>query len=674
MILKNWRHSFDYFKIMYDFVNLGDEFVSQFIEYGGPDHLLNFITKEIPPFLANKANSVTPDLFGRRIDLSYVLKTLKLCRANCDELFDGPALKMLVKSEHHAKAFIELYIDRTGDKGRRLAAILDKNVVRPSEAMFVQLLTLEQFSLPHGWQQRLLGESNDQLLLVQAIDDYCASNPSFLNRLLVHHASLWVSWLILSIFQEIRIEAIRVTRTYSSAVENIGQKLSRHIPHVVYMSRFLGPDIRTEIFSIGAFRAIELINLLIEITPNCHQDYPTWIEFVYQALIALTQQVNGKRDEHAFALAEFMCVIVQHGGTIKANMWPWIGLALEHMTLDYPLLDAKMRNYTLAMHKLSQFTLDDRISQYMVNLVGYALLVNDDKFPTARPLVVQMFLGLPERYAERSAVLHILGSELPKFDVVDWRLLAQVVAPCAAVAGLMEHTGPGLVRKLAVFRHLMQALAHVRPTDGWYDGAFAVVSALIGKGGGELQVLLDQSPKLLLPFFDAACDKVVANKTRVLALKALQVALTMTAKQVYEVYGTTVIAGAFDGPEIDEFVAVLLETSYMYERKCAEEFVAVMMSARSLDERSLTLAELAKVLRWSAREFVEVIRNSGVLKTILQCRASPAVDVTPLCTLVEQVTTGCTSEERLSFIELAKKEPRNPLHAHVLQHLSIGYP
>jgi hypothetical protein len=677
MVLKNWRHSFDYFKIMYDFMKLGDEYVSQFREYGGPGHLLLFITNQIPSFLANKANSVTLDLFGRRVDLSYILKILKLCRADCDELFDGPALKMLVKSEHHAKAFIELYVDRTGDKGRKLATILDKNVIRPSESMFVELLALEQFALPHAWQQRLFTESNEQQLLVQAIDDYCASNPSFLNRLLVHHNGLWVHWLILSPFQEIRIEAIRVTRRYLSSVENFGQKLGRHIPEAVYMSSTLslGAEIRTTIVPISGFRAIELIDLLIEISPNCPQDYSTRIELAHEALAALKQQVKGRRGEHIYALAELVCVIVQHGGAVKVEIWQGIGCALGDMTLDYPLLDGKMRSYMLAVNRLSQFRFDDRISKYMMSLVGCALLVDDDKFPTARSLVVQMVLGLPERYAERSSVLRILLAELPKYDVVDWRLLAQVIAPCAAVADLMAQAGPNLVKNLKVFKHFMQALSHVRPCDAWYDGAFAVVSALIRGSSGELRVLLDQSPVLLLPFFDAACDKSVANRTRVLALRALQEAVLAAPEQVNQVYGTRVVARAFDGAEIDEFVALLFGKFYMHQKKCAAEFVAVMSSANALDERPLTLAELGSVLKRQICEFVGVVRDSGVLKIILQCRTSPAVDVEPLCTLAERViAAGCTSEDRRAFRELAEREPRNALHAHILQLLSTNYP
>lgn len=440
------------------------------------------------------------------------------------------------------------------------------------------------------------------------------------------------------------------------------------------MSMHLGADIQTSIVPIGHFRAIEFIELLIELTPNYPQDYPRWIELAQDTLASLRQRVNGKRDEHAFALAEFVCVIVQHGGTMKADVWAWIGWTFERMTLDYPLLDGKMRNYMLAINKLSQFTLEERISKSMVTLVGYALLVNDDKFPTARPMVVQMVLGLPERYAERSALLHILLTELPKYEEVDWRLLAQVIAPCAAVAGLMGQAGPNLVKNLKVFRHLMQALAHVRPGDGWYDGAFAVVSTLVGHGSGQLRILLDQSPKLLLPFFGAACNKAVAHGTRVFALKALQSAVMVGPNQVGQVYGDTVVASTFDGPEIDQFVAILLKQGFTNQRKCAEEFVAVMRSARSLDERRLTLAELGSALTWAFPEFVKGVRESGVLRVILQCKTSPAVDVESLCTLAGRVIeASCTSDERSALRELAEREPKSALHAHVLELLSTSY-
>jgi hypothetical protein len=252
VVLQNWRISFDFFRIIYDFGSLGPDHVNFLESCKTADVCMNFILDAIPQFIANKSNNITAERFCRLCDMTYLLKLLIIVRADPAVVLDRKCVKWFVGSERHPRAFVELYMHHKKDASGLGKLIEDSGT--PSEFLVVELMKLEKFWVPTAWSTRYFHDSPQQRHLLQAISDAVSTNSALASSIIQDNSSIF-QHLLFSSFADVRADCLALLKKTGPNVRLMFLQLSA----IRTLSYQMSSELKTKIVPIDSYRGVPFL-------------------------------------------------------------------------------------------------------------------------------------------------------------------------------------------------------------------------------------------------------------------------------------------------------------------------------------------------------------------------------------------------------------------------------
>jgi hypothetical protein len=409
----------------------------------------------------------------------------------------------------------------------------------------------------------------------------------------------------------------------------------------------MSSELKTKIVPIDSYRGVPFLQYLVEVITK-EDNLDAFVAPVQESLRYHASLVV-MRDEHAILIAQIACHMIMKSAVFSSHALIHIQTILSKMRPDYKDLDSHLLLYVRALTQLPLPFLQKFPEGDLRVLLFKGLLTNDGSLPTChRRIIIDFFLLAEAKYADGSKLLRLLQPELLKYDSVDNKSLMEVLAPFARVPGVISAHAESIGKRPKVFARFIAAVNFARPSDANFNAAILFGATLIDFAKSHLNQLIVESPLLITAFFRAAIDAQVARDTRVLCLNTIRIAVAAAPLAIRDSYGSYVVAKSFVGPEIDAFVAFLIEISVERQfsaHKTAEEFVAAATCIGALAEIKQTCNMLGNNCQRLAAEFIDVVRNTGVIIRLVALEPDPDVDVKGLVHIAAEIVTQNCDEE-----------------------------
>jgi hypothetical protein len=618
-VLQGWRKSLDFFMLVYDCASLGPEFCAILKEAELGKTLTRFVIEMIPEYVADKSNHITAERFSRRVDLTYLLKVLPLIGADSDALLSRSGAKWLVGSEVHARAFIEMYQQMRPNSSTLLVKLIEDCATPPSEFLIVEIMRLETGTIPFTWKDRYFPDAANQKHLWRAILEEVVRDPSFLAPLMDRHRRIFQVFLYAS-SAEIGADVVSTLRKYGPALPDFPKLLFGQLKEVQALSWTMAPEMHHMVLKPESFRGLPFLQLLLETAAKL-DDLSSYHETVRECLTYLGG-LSVKRDEHAIAIAQIGCLMMIRSVPVRAEFVQFIQVIFSKMLPEHPQMDSALRSYLAGVATTTlSFTVKLPENDFK-SVLFKALLSVDGSFPTAKPLVIDFFKNAGGKYAEGSRILRFLPAEVAKYELIDGRALIETVAPYTNVSGVLSTHAPTIGKQPKAFGQFIDALWSFRTDEPVFEDGIAFVATLIQLSVAYLPAVLTNNARVVRPFVSTIINPTLSLPTRIIALKTLKALVTAAPLAMAEICTDNVIAEAFSGPEMDEFVAQLIRLAASGEfpaAKAGVELVGLARSATSLSD----FTAVARAIEGAGQdrlcpEIIDAAREARVLLRLLE--------------------------------------------------------
>lgn len=625
-ILENWRNSFDFFKIFFDYASLSQGHVDMLngLELGGC--LLTFVNVNVRDFVANKENKVTAERFCRLCDMTYLLKCFMILDVDPATLLSKQCLKWFVGSESHAAVLIEMILHFKPDALRSFDKVIDQTETKPSEFIIAELVKYDTFRCPAAWLTKYFSDTPKQRHLLQALSDVFTKDPSLFSKFWQNQEDI-VSFLLFSQNLEIRNETVGEIQRMASKVPDIDRLLFPVVKVVYSLSKVLysNKDYAFNVLPLDFFVALPFLQFLVEYSVKC-PSLPDYLPVVSQTLESVLS-LKAKRDEHAILLAQIMCQMMKVS-ELPSTSIVLIQLAIATMYPDHKQLDSTLRNYFIGLANQKRATADVYVpDNAMKDVIFRCFLTSEATFATSSKECLTLITSIGSRYAAATRILKALPGYVLDPHCVDVKRLVQTIAKFDK--GAIRQNAPVLANNPEVLAKLFSCGRSLRAGDPQLSSVLEFFRALLS---AKPDSVVSKDPLVLRPFVDLLCEEslVEANRELVIGLIYPSITLIEDDDALREACGDNILCLFGPIAFCVDYTNDLLDrmarcpTTDFFQKKAAAEMEATILKAANLESLQKVQVALRNLFSssQSIEGFVECACSVPVLVKLLSLATS----------------------------------------------------
>lgn len=640
-IIRNWRNSFDIFKIVYDIASIDEEHCEFLDNSSIIDVIMNFF-KVIPPYVANKDNKVTPERFKRLVDMTYIFKCFVVFKVDPKTIFTPEIMKWCVGSDNHATALVELIQQLSPALLSTFDKVIDSSKSEPSENLIVELMKYKEFRFPYSWLNQFFKEAPKQKHILRILSDSFLINPEDF-FIFAEQGKQLFTHLLFSKFVDVRNEINILLQQLSSKV-SIAEVMFPLIEKVIGLSKsvFAAKDMKLNKLPLDSFPGLQYLQFLVEITPQFENvlQYQKLIETTLHDILA----IKAVRDEHAILIAQIgiMMIKMNNGRIENADFIADIQSVIVSMSPDHKQLDFAMRNYFVAVQSLfqnSKLSINVLLPDNELKTLLFKVICTEYSGNITKRTALELIKSLSSSQSAVAKIVISLSQEMPKYDVLDVKSIFEVISYFSF--DKLKSSIQYLTTNVKILMPLFFGVTRIR-VEEYFPKALVVLKLLAVNNSNQITNLFTGNPSSLKPYFGIALDNKVGIEAKYSALYIIEKALPCLKNDFQSLYGDVVFSKSLDEPEeIDEYTSELIHMMYkcwstnlmaptecksltgapeFVQRKVADEFVFTMMSAESISMRTKTLNALSKLLEEHTlsilKPFFEAIEENEMFPAI----------------------------------------------------------
>jgi hypothetical protein len=535
----------------------------------------------------------------------------------------------------------------------QLSKLVEDSPTKPSEFLLVEMMKAGKAVVPSTWPKRYFSEGAKQKHLLRAIVDEVERDPFFLEKLMDGYRSIF-QFLLFSSVSDVRNDTLSVCTKFGPLIESFAALLFAQLRHVRSLSSDMSDKMKNAFLQPEAFVGLPYLRLLNEYAARAG-DLGQFLPQVTESLKSLAA-LQVKRDEHAIAVAQIGCLLMAQSLPVTTEFVQNIQTIFAKLLPDHKLIDTALGGYLNGIAK-TNFPFTTKFPDNDFKSLVFKALLSVDGFPSSKSLVVAFFKNAGGRYAEGSKILRYLPVEVAKYESIDGCALIDAVAQYTNVSGVLSTHAETIGKQPKVFARFIAAIGPIRPTDAAFAAGIDFVAALVKLAHAHLPPVLKDNPRLISPFVRAIVDVNVPIETRTTALKVLKFATVAAPRSIAEITAAYVVADNLICPEMDEFVAQLVQfaaSGAFPAAKAGKEFAALAKNANAIDDMAVSAKAIETIgSDGIPKEFIDEARARGVLTRLL---AIPNVVGTGFNALAVRILgDGCSDDVRREVGEAAAR-------------------
>jgi hypothetical protein len=552
VVLRNWRYSFDIFRIFTEFGTVDDFHPVALLDADFPGILEDFVSLQIPRFVANPANEVSQERFCRGANMTALL--VAIARFDCDskKILSRECMKWFVGGEFHSRAFVDLVLNYDKNAIPTIDRLLERAEAVPSEFLLAELLTFPQFQCPNRWLTNYFSETARQKHLLRAIGAKLSLEPEQLAGFTQRHKNV-LTHLLFSSISDVREEAIaKFFREIWRRLDNPASILFPLIDLVPNLSTTLyasNADYKLSFLPRDLFTGLQLLSFLVEVAKETPQ-LQTVVGYVENNLHSLVD-MHAVSDMHVFPLTLIGCYMMQQF-MISARFLTDIQTGLTKMIRHPKELDVTLKEYAIALCRDTSRSAEAMLPDNELKGALIAAWI-ETGHEQSKPDVTAFFRSLSGRRAAAERVVRFLSAELPRLERFDGRMLIDVLSAYPENAIIPYITAIASNPKL--FPKICAIVLDIRPADSFYPAAIGLLSLVIDRGVGFIGPVFNDEPRLFGAFTVAVADVRLPAGIRKSALKVLRISLERCDTMVPRF---TAAPSSYQVPELEDYAVALI--------------------------------------------------------------------------------------------------------------------